>query len=223
MDKIRELEKELELAKAIDDYCNVMADELTAHPASTMPVDLKRKIERRVNHTVQRKSAFHHVWRIANVAALVLLLVIAITAVLCCTVAAIREPIVDFLMERTGYAAVEMPGGKIYAYEMGGYQYVGGTSENGVKSTTLRNEAGQEITIVQQPADAIGAIDTEDAQLTEPVTIMEGVDGLYIEKEDRDGQLLHILWWSNGDMAYCIMGTFPRDEIMRFAQGVGRQ
>lgn len=52
---------------------------------------------------------------------------------------------------------------------------------------------------------------------------MEGVDGLYIEKEDRDGQLLHILWWSNGDMAYCIMGTFPRDEIMRFAQGVGRQ
>lgn len=220
MDTLSELEKELELAKTIDDYCDSIADELATHPISAIPDDLKRKIERRLNHTVQRKSAFYRVRRIANVAALVLLLVIAIAAVLCCTVAAIRDPLVDFLMERTGYTAVEMPGGKIYAYELSGYQYIGGTANGDASSCTLRNETGQEITIVQQPVDTIGAIDTADALINEPITIAKGIEGQYIEKEDKDGNILHTLWWIDGDSSYYVMGTFPREEIVGIAQGI---
>ncbi len=220
MNKLSELEKELELAKTIDDYCGAMADGLAAHPACAMPADLKRKIERRLNHTVQRKSAFYRVRRIANAASLVLLLVIAIAAVLCCTVAAIRDPLVDFLMERTGYTAVEMPGGKIYAYELSGYQYIGGTADGDASSCTLRNEAGQEITLVQQPADSVGVVDTEGARINDSITIAEGLDGQYIEKEDRDGNILRILWWLDGDTAYCMTGTFSREEIVRIAQGI---
>ena len=226
MDKQRplsypELEKERELSLVLKSYETLLADALTEYPAAEdIPEEAKRKIHNRLYAEARRSQTLRRAKRIGNAAAVFLLIFLLVAAILCVSVAGIRESITDFWMEHTGYMALELPGGRVYVEQEKGYEYLGGWVEGNAKASRLGNGRGQEVIVLRQPVDSIGVLDIENATVNERVAITEDIEGIYIEKADDDGNDVHILWWALDSYAYHITGNFSREEILRLARDI---
>lgn len=226
MDKQRplsypELEKEREISLVLKSYETLLANALTEYPAvEDIPEEAKRKIHNRLYAEARRSQALRRAKRVGNAAAVFLLIFLLSAAILCVSVAGIRESITDFWMEHTGYMALELPGSRIYVEQWEGYEYLGGWMEGSAKASRLGNAQGQEVIVLSQPVDSIGLLDTENATVNERVAITEGVEGIYIEKADDDGNDVHILWWADDAYAYHITGNFSREGMVALARDI---
>ena len=109
MDKQRpfsypELEKEREISLVLKSYETLLADALTEYSAvEDIPEEAKRKIHNRLYAEARRSQALRRAKRVGNAAAVFLLIFLLAAAILCVSVAGIRESITDFWMEHTGY------------------------------------------------------------------------------------------------------------------------
>ena len=102
----------------------------------------------------------------------------------------------------------------------GAYTYVGGRADENAVTSILQNDQGQQVTVLKQPLSAIGALDTENATANERVAITAGIEGIYIEKADDDGNDVHILWWADDTYAYHITGNFSREGMVALARDI---
>lgn len=227
MDKQRplsypELEKEREISLVLKSYETLLADALTEYSAvEDIPEEAKRKIHNRLYAEARRSQALRRAKRVGNAAAVFLLIFLLVAAILCVSVAGIRESITDFWMEHTGYMALELPGGRVYVEQGdGAYTYVGGRADENAVTSILQNDQGQQVTVLKQPLSAIGALDTENATANERVAITAGIEGIYIEKADDDGNDVHILWWADDTYAYHITGNFSREGMVALARDI---
>ena len=183
-----------------------------------------QKAEKRLYTEVHRSTVAARIKRVSNIAAVVLLLIILTAATLCLSVSGVRDAITDYFMEHTGYIAREFAGGKVYVYE-GEYDNIGwsGDPKTGEGYRILRNESGDEITIIKQLRESTELGDLEDALVDEAIPLTDSIYGRYIEKIDADGNEIHKLYWLEGNFAWRIEGTFSREEIVRIAKDLCKQ
>ena len=100
------------------------------------------------------------------------------------------------------------------------YLYVGGAIGEETGTSILRNDKGDEMTVLKQHRESMKIMDTENAIVNEFVAITGEVEGQYIEKVDDDGNSFHALYWFDDEYGYQITGECPREDILRIAKGL---
>ena len=65
--------------------------------------------------------------------------------------------------------------------------------------------------------------DLPQRQAIDIVLDTDSIYGRNIEKIDADGNEIHKLYWLEGNFAWRIEGTFPREEIVRIAKDLCKQ
>lgn len=217
----KERQEERRIEDALNDYHDMLADDLSRYPTEEeIPNFLKIRIQNDLYAEMRKKSIHCRVKHIGNIAAVVLLVTLLSAAILCMTVSGIREPMLNFILEHTGYMAVDLPGGKIYVYQnnIEAIDYIGSIIGDGTETSIWKNTAGDEITVLRQDRDAMKVMDTENATVNETVKINTDISGRYIEKLDDDGNPVHALYFYDDVYGYQITSDCSREDLIQVAQ-----
>lgn len=221
-----ELTEDLLLMDALEEGTDALGEALLMEnerlgvQGERMPEATEERIARLLYSRTRRRSAIARVRRIANAAAMFLLLALLAAGILCITVAGIQNKVTDFLMQCKGYMAVNSGMAYIhYGNIENRYEILYKGETNGVKTAIIRLRAtGETATVTEQERGSAGVMDTEDAQSVETVTVTRPDDGQYIEKTNLDGYRTHQLYWMDDTRAYTVFGDMPREVMLMIAR-----